>query len=560
MVITDPHKAEWETWLQKWFIPLLIPAILVNAGGLLIPILEPDGALYATIAKTMARSGDFVNLYAEGRDWLDKPHFPFWMAAISMRIFGINGFAYKFPALLFWGAGALYTWRLALSLYGKPVAQLSALIYVSATHLVISNNDVRAEPYLTGLIIGAVYHFYKASRSGRLWLHLLAGSLLSAAALMTKGPFVLLTIGAGFIIDWIIGKEWDQFRRIRWWIAIVLIALFTLPELYCLYVQFDLHPDKLVFGRTQVSGLRFFFWDSQFGRFFNTGPIRGSGDPFFYFHTLLWAFLPWSLLLYAAVIRRCRSPRRAVPGDWICAGTVLASFVLFSLSRFQLPHYLNILFPFFAILTAGWLYGIRRSRTQQFVRIVQGIINIVLPVLLLALGSFFGFSHGALLLSAIVILSLLPFVLVRGSALPVSVARSFWLAMLVFSFVNFVLYPSILQFQAGTRAGGWIGRNEPGAGALYLLREAPVNYSVEFYCPIPVRRIPMDSLAAVTVNGPALVFAPAAFVDTLERRGFHPGILQSFPNFHISQLTGEFINARTRPGVLERYAVLKVAD
>jgi hypothetical protein len=65
VVIIDPQKAGWEAWLRKWFVPLLIPAILVNAGGLLIPILEPDGALYATIAKTMARSGDFVNLFVD---------------------------------------------------------------------------------------------------------------------------------------------------------------------------------------------------------------------------------------------------------------------------------------------------------------------------------------------------------------------------------------------------------------------------------------------------------------------------------------------------------------
>jgi 4-amino-4-deoxy-L-arabinose transferase-like glycosyltransferase len=559
-VIIDPHKAEWETWLQKWFVPLLIPAILVNAGGLLIPILEPDGALYATIAKTIARSGNFIDLYVDGRDWLDKPHFPFWMAALSFRIFGINSFAYKFPALLFWGAGAWYTFRFAFSLYGKPVAQLATLFYVSAAHLVISNNDVRAEPYLTGLIIGAVYHFYKTSRSIRPWLHLLAGSLFSAAALITKGPFVLLTIGAGFILDWIMGKEWRQFREFRWWVAIFLIVLFTLPELYCLYVQFDLHPDKQVFGRTNVSGVRFFFWDSQFGRFFNTGPIKGSGDPFFYFHTLLWAFLPWSLLLYAAVIRRCRSVRRAVPGDWICAGAVLASFVLFSLSRFQLPHYLNILFPFFAILTANWLYGIRRKATRQFVRIVQGLINIILPLLLVVLAWFFQFRQEVLLLTGVAILSLLPFLLFRGAALPVSITRSFWLALLAFSFVNFVLYPAILHYQAGTQAARWIGRSEPGAAVVYLLQEAPVNYSIEFYSPAPVRRIPIDSLSGVLAGRPGLVFAPAAFGDTLVRHGFHAGILQSFPNFHISQLTGEFLDARTRARVIETYAVLSVSD
>ncbi len=130
---------------------------------------------------------------------------------------------------------------------------------------------------------------------------LVAGSLLAACAVMTKGPFVLITIGAGFVIDWLIKKDWKQLLHPRWWLALVLVTFFIIPELYCLYVQFDAAPQKIVFGHTGVSGLRFFFWDSQFGRFFNTGPIRGKGDPFFYFHTLLWAFLPWSLLLYAAM-------------------------------------------------------------------------------------------------------------------------------------------------------------------------------------------------------------------------------------------------------------------
>jgi hypothetical protein len=136
--------------------------------------------------------------------------------------------------------------------------------------------------------------------------------------------------------------------------------------------------------------------------------------------------------------------------------------------------------------------------------------------------------------------------------------RSYWLALLVFSFVNFVLYPAILRYQAGTQAGWWIGRNKPDAGSLYLLREAPVNYSVEFYSPVPVRRIPIDSVARVLTGGPALVFAPAAFADTLARRGFHAAILQSFPNFHISQLTGEFLNARTREKVLDNYGIMEV--
>ena len=560
-MIIEPNQSNWEAWLQKWFLPLLIPAILVNAGGVLIPILEPDGSLYATIAKTIARTGDFVDLRVDGKDWLDKPHFPFWMAALSIRLMGVNAFAYKFPALLFWAAGGWYTWRLALSLYGKTVAQLSVLLYVSAAHLVISNNDVRAEPYLTGLIIGSVYHFYRASRT-RPGMHLVAGALLAGCACMTKGPFVLITIGAGFILDWISGKEWEQFYNPRWWIAIALTALFTLPEIYCLYLQFDLHPEKLVFGRTGVSGIRFFFWDSQFGRFFNTGPIKGSGDPFFYFHTVLWAFLPWSLLLYAAIVQKCRR-RRAFPGDLLCLGAALASFIVFSLSRFQLPHYLNILFPFFSVLTAAYLNSVRRRGSQQAIRIAQNSIAILLPILLLALCWLFHFNGWVMVMTAIGLLAITPFLLFRHPPLPASIVHSFWMALLVFSCVNFIVYPAILQYQAGTVAGHYLRDMPPPAQPVYLLQEAPVDYSFEFDCPHPVERIPIDSLAARlrqvgTAPQSALVFAPTNFADTLALHGYRAAVVHSFPNFHISQLTGKFVDSRTRSSVLAPWSLMEV--
>ena len=70
---------------KYWFPVLLLLGILLNATGLFSGIMEPDGALYAAIAKHMALSNDWVNLVADGQDWLDKPHFPFWLAALSFK-------------------------------------------------------------------------------------------------------------------------------------------------------------------------------------------------------------------------------------------------------------------------------------------------------------------------------------------------------------------------------------------------------------------------------------------------------------------------------------------
>jgi 4-amino-4-deoxy-L-arabinose transferase-like glycosyltransferase len=254
---TDLHKKS--PYLpDTWFIGLTIIGIIVNASGLLLPILEPDGALYATIAKNMALSDDYVNLMVEGNDWLDKPHFPFWITAFSFKIFGVNSFAYKFPGLVFWLAGAWYTYAFARKLYNTSIAQWAVLIYLSIEHLILSNNDVRAEPFLTGLMIGAAYYYYLAYRDNK-WKHYIAGSLLLAFAIMTKGIFIACMVMAGFVIEWIIKKEWKQLLNYRWWLSMVMVVLFTTPELISLYLQFDRHPEKLVFGQHNVSGIRFFF-------------------------------------------------------------------------------------------------------------------------------------------------------------------------------------------------------------------------------------------------------------------------------------------------------------
>jgi hypothetical protein len=55
------------------------------------------------------------------------------------------------------------------------------------------------------------------------------------------------------------------------------------PSFMRLYIQFDLHPEKTVFDRHNVSGIRWFLWDSQFGRFVNNGPIKHKNPAMFSF-------------------------------------------------------------------------------------------------------------------------------------------------------------------------------------------------------------------------------------------------------------------------------------
>ncbi|WP_018613922.1 ArnT family glycosyltransferase [Segetibacter koreensis] len=542
---------------EKLFPYFLIAGILLNVNGLLNGILEPDGALYATISKHIALTGEWFNLYGNGHDWLDKPHFPFWMAAFSFKLFGITSFAYKLPAFIFWLAGIVFIFKLANELYNTITAKVAVVIYIFSLHNILNNFDVRAEPYLTTLIIAAIYYFYKSTLSGR-WSDIILVALMSACAVMTKGIFALITIGGGFVIYWIITKQWKQFINYRWWLMLLLILLFITPELYSLYVQFDLHPEKVVFGKTNVSGLRFFFWDSQFGRFFNTGPIKGHGDPTFFLHTTLWAFLPWSIILYIAVIQLLRKKsKKQDQSKWIIYGSAALTFIIFSFSGFQLPFYIVILFPHFSIIAAAYLTSLQTDASFKKIAVFQNTVLIIATLFVCALAFYSHFGNVVFLAIISATIVILNFNFFKPEGINRTIIPGIAFSFVLFLFLHNFFYPNLLTYQSGMMAGKWLVKNkEFKTPAMFN----SWSYSFEFYAPGYVERLEtIDDLNRFLQKDPkSPVYTSLNMLDELKLQGFQYHILHEFSDFHISMLTPAFLNPHTRNRELEKKVLITV--
>ncbi len=521
-------------------------AVLINLSGLFVTIIGPDGALYASIAKTMVVRNNFTDLFVEGRDWLDKPHFPFWMAAFSFKMFGINTWAYKLPALLFTFIGAFYTYKLALTIYDKHVALWAALILLTAQHIFISDMDVRAEPYLIGLIIGSIYHLNKA-QSRQWFLHLLIGCIWAACAVMTKGIFALIPVFGAIAGPLIITKNWKMLFNFRWLLSGVLILIMIIPELWCLYLQFDIHPEKIIFNRTGVSGIGFFFWDSQFGRFFNTGPIKKSGgDPSFFLHTILWAFLPWSVMFYIAMVDFFRNKvQRLKPENWISiCGTILTISVL-SLSKFQLPHYIIIIFPFFAIITANYLCNIRSPQAIKGINITQKLVLILAVILLIVVQFLFK--------ADITALSAASFLIAMALLIYVSFAikdryRIFFqtaaVIILVNIYFNLSYYPGLIKYQADSEAAIWLNANNPN----HLPVVKVVNnyaYAIDFYSDQVVHDYHPGEENVLPAK-PYFLYGQTDQVDEFRKANLNIELIKTFNSYQITRMKLKFLNYNTR--------------
>ncbi len=532
----------------------------VTILGLPLSLIEPDAALYATISKNIYETNDFINLYSLGYDWLDKPHLPFWITALFFKMFGVSNITYKIPAVLIFFVGVYFTYKFSEKRYNKKTGILAAIILATSAHSVISNFDVRAEPYLTSFIITSIYFIDKYLSEKKIKF-LLFSCLFAAFAIMTKGIFILIPIIIAIFGDLVVKKKWNELFNPIWITAILLIFIFILPELYTLYIQFDLHPEKVIFNKTNTSGIKFFFWDSQFGRFFNTAPIKGSGDIFYFLHTILWAFLPWGIIFYIATffkIKRNISSIDCKEEFYTIFGS-LGAILIFSLSKFQLAHYTNIVFPFMSIIVADFIYRLNKEY-KKFDNTLNAILK-VQNVLVLLFMIFLCYLSKPEINYIFLIIILFYFVFInrlsrsnfdKNIKICLSSAVLF---LCVYGLLFTHIYPTILEYQGGEKAAKIINKRYIGKGSLIDNRKHLFGF--EFYQEKDFKRIDSNS---INLSKDRIFYTDINDLKVFKRKGIHYTIVDSVKNFKVSQLNLNFLNKKTREKSLRTKYLVKVNE
>jgi 4-amino-4-deoxy-L-arabinose transferase-like glycosyltransferase len=534
-------------------------ALLVYFVGMLVTTMEIDGATYAEISREMFRSGNLLELYHKGHDWLDKPHFQFWITAFSFKLFGVGNFSYKLPAVLFMLLGAYYTYRFGKKWYSPMHGVIAALLLITSQHIITSNSDVRAEPYLTGLTIFSLYYL-AAYLQDRHFRQLVLGAFGLACLLMTKGLFTILPVASGLGLALLYERKWKEILHWQWLVVAVLTLLFTSPVLYAYYHQFDLHPEKQLFGQTNVSGIRFFLWDSQWGRFTNTGPIKGAGDPSFFLHTMLWAYLPWAFLAYFALYAKGKAlfSHRNQSESFTFFGFVFL-FVVFSASRFQLPHYLNALFPLLSVLCADailrFLQSVKFQKAFLHIHLWSAAILFALVILVHFVFSdelpevdvFIVFAVGIGLIATLLKL--------RGRRLKKLLFIPAIMVLCVNYYINRAFYPQLLEYQSESEAAYFVRDNKLTDEPLICLEvhEDMLSFLLDRLVP----RYYIDSTGAMDLQN-KLIFTNQAGLGHIKALQLPFETVETFPDFRITVLNGTFLNKKTRQSELEMKMLVDV--
>jgi 4-amino-4-deoxy-L-arabinose transferase-like glycosyltransferase len=530
--------------MSIYFLGLLIGVLLLNSIGAVSPLLDSTFApYYASIAKHIVITNDWVNLILLQHDWLDKPHFPFWITALSFKIFGINSYAYVLPGFLFYLLGIYYTYKIACIWYPKIVGIIAMLFTATSLHLMLSSIDVRAEAYLLGQIIPACYYWILFHRQGHS-KYLFIAALFSALALMTKGLFVLLPIGSGLISIWILERK--PINPMKWILAALVTIIFILPELIALYQQFDMHPNKVIFGHTHVSGIKFFFWDSQFSRFFNDGPIYSPNPvPYhqlFFIETFMWAYLPWCIIFFLAIYRILRYNMFTQDNIYLLTSFFL-TFIIFSLTPFQVDHYTNILFPFASIICAKWYYDMYSVATTPppiyYIQICISVLIGILVIILMTLILHQYIEAGILVLISVLVTIILFKYQIAWYQRMISISSV--AISLVFLVATIINYQGYRQYDAGYQIAQYINQQSQFPVVGYDIDSHSLDFNL-----LSSYRLLDNINQLTTIKKPIYLVLPEHEVATLSK------LSPSINYIQMHQFRGSDINAYIRLALDQR--------
>ena len=526
--------------------------LVVVLAGLFVPLMDNDSAHHANIALRMYLTGDYVRLIDYDGPYLDKPHLHFWLSALSYHVFGVTGFAYKFPSLLFSiiGIGAVY--RAGFLLHNNRLGLIAAVIYASSVAVLLSLNDVRMDAILSSCVAISLWQLVGYLQSGeRKYQYGLA--LGMALGFCTKGHIAVLVPVLFGLFYLLYNKSWKPLQNLSILAAAAIFFVLISPVVYCYYLQFNLHPEVVVRGKDNINGVSFILWEQSLGRYGGEMGGDGGGDKLFFFHSFLWVFAPWSLLAIGSLLRR--SVRSTFSVSTKSTLSVLLVFgVLIGFSSFKLPHYLNVVIP----LASLWVAEVcdkEQILTTPIIKIVSWVMWLLIGVCLSLMlvwwfpdqSVFFwvGFSTLLVLLFYTNRSGFSTGITRRVITIGLSVLVCFWI-------LNGAFYPSLLRYQGGQQLASALTK-EGVSSRVFSLEGC---YSSSFYFTKRELRNNLP-LGAVSNNG-SLLLLDEKQEPELIKRGIKWTREWSVVDYEITRLTAAFLNPDKRLSVCTRLKVVEL--
>jgi 4-amino-4-deoxy-L-arabinose transferase-like glycosyltransferase len=361
---------------------LLYSLLIIAIGSILffpflgaVHLFDWDEINFAECSREMLVTGNYSSVQINYLPFWEKPPLFFWMQSASMKLFGVNEFAARFPNAIAGILTLLLLFFISIRHFDAKFAFWWIAFYTGSLlpHFYFKSGII--DPWFNLFIFISVYAYFrylltKMSYGG--WIALSAISI--GLAVLTKGPVAVLVFM--LVVFWFYVKH--GFRNI-----------ITIPHFF-LFLLLSIVTGSMWFASEIFQGR----WQTLLDniayqiRLFSTQDA-GHGGPFFYhWYILLIGCFPASIpFIMSFFIRQNQSYERK---DFILLMKILfwVVLILFSIVKTKIVHYSSLCYFPITFLAAYHLYYSERGLNlwnklagffQVLISILLGLTFMILP-------------------------------------------------------------------------------------------------------------------------------------------------------------------------------------
>ena len=328
-----------------------------------VHLFDWDEINFAECAREMVTSGKYSTVTIDYLPFWEKPPLFIWMQALSMKIFGINEFAARFPNVV----AALFT-ILTLIYHGaqhqnRKFGYWWAAFYIGSFLPNMYFHSGIIDPWFNLFIFNSIAFYYLGTSKQRIPEFLFAG-LFAGLAVMTKGPVAILLIAASVFLFHLITK-FKSFPKFKYVILTLITALvISLLWFFLLWIS----GNKAIITQ---------FLDYQV-RLFQTKDAGHGGPIYYHWLVLLLGCFPASFLALGSFFRKDSYQN---PFNTMLFISGVFTLILFSIVQTKIIHYSSFCYFFLTYFAA-----LAVSKSEIANRISTWITLAYLALLALGIG------------------------------------------------------------------------------------------------------------------------------------------------------------------------------
>ena len=376
---------------QKYITPLLIVlfgAFLFMTGLGRVHLFDWDEINFAESAREMLVSGDYLNVQVNFETFWEKPPLFIWLQALSMKIFGVNEFAARFPNAVAGIITLLVLFFIGRRLKNESFGLLWALLYACSFLPFFYFKSGIIDPWFNLFIFLAIYfiiEYTSPDNTGNRYLQAVLSALFAGLATLTKGPVGFLIFALCFAVFLVFNRF--KLRGFKWTHVAAFVGVFAVVGGLWFILQIANGNLNIIqdFIEYQI-------------RLFQTQDAGHGGFPGYHFIILFFGVFPASIFALPTFRRKVlRMEDNAITAHffrWMMI-TLWVVLILFTIVRTKIVHYSSMCYFPITFLGAWYVskWMERKVRPGKSVSIPMLIIAVLVGMLVSAIPFIDSFKH-----------------------------------------------------------------------------------------------------------------------------------------------------------------------